>query len=547
MVIGNYTLIAVSILVLSGCAVVMPPSGGPLDRTPPIVERCNIPSGLLNTGQSMTIELTFSEYVERSEVERSIIINPATRYYTSWNGRTLAIVLDSLHWATTYQVSIAPAYHDLHGNQATEPFSLVFSTGNHLDSCQIKGTITGGETYPRYVILIPRDASRLQLRYRIPAATNGNFVAEGLRCEEFIVAAFADVNNNGMFDSGEECGVAFKPVQASFTPPTIRLWLERCWTPRPLTIASVRAITNRRLYVRSSAPLSRIAAYDWRIHNQQTGDTIPILAAYADVAEELVLITAKPLDTGIMYRLLLTHAASITDTIDNPLADTSGIEFVGTNITDTLRPYLKRLIPSRDTTFREALSPSLQLLWSDALSATPRVELRDASNGIAIPLVFERRDDAHFVARPRDSLKPATTYQWLIYLDPTRSWNGGKPWDTGSVSRTIITLDTRQGGSVRGSVQDSCCYCRHITVVARSSTGGIIGTTIADTIGNFVFPYLPEGEYYFDAYCDANNNGRYDGGSIEPLRFGERIAISPIRVAVKARWTTDGIIIRLAQ
>lgn len=536
-----------SILILSGCAVVMPPSGGPPDLTPPFVERSSVPHGLVNAGRSLAIELTFSEYVERSEVERSIIINPSAHYYTTWSGRTLTIVLDSLHGATTYQVSLAPAYHDLHGTQANEPFSLVFSTGNHLDSCQIKGTITGGQMRPRYVVLIPRDTSRLQLHYRVPAGTHGTFLADGLPCEEFIVTAFADANNNGMFDSGEECSVAFKPVQASFPPPTIRLWLEQCWMPRPISITSVRAITNRRLQVRSSALLSRLTTSDWHVHNQQTGDTISILAAFADNAEQFVLITATPLDTGIVYRLRPSHTASITDTLGNLLTDTNGVEFAGISTPDTLQPYLKSFSPNRDTTFDESLLPSLELIWSDGLRVPPGVELRDTNNDTVVPVILERRDDAHFIARPRDSLRPATVYQWIVRLDSAQSWSGRGSQDTGSVVRTIITLDTRQGGSVRGIVQDSCCHCRHIIVVARPTKGGIIGTTVADTVGNFVISYLPEGEYYFDAYCDANNNGRYDSGSIEPLRFGERIATDPIRAAIKARWTTDGVMIRLAQ
>lgn len=217
---------AIAIGMLS-CAVVLPPSGGPEDRTPPLVEECSIPNGMLRIGSQLAIKLTFSEYVERSDIARNLSITPTAPYQLDWSGRRVTIAFDSLRPQTTYRMSIATGFRDLHGNRATEPFTLVFSTGDQLDSCQIHGLITSSVSAPLYAVLRPADSAASALEYRIPAAADGRFLADALPCLRFVVAAYADVNGTGSLEAGEPVGVAAASIQAQppAQSPSVRIWL----------------------------------------------------------------------------------------------------------------------------------------------------------------------------------------------------------------------------------------------------------------------------------------------------------------------------------
>ncbi len=533
---------AVSIV---GCAVVLPPSGGPEDRTPPRVEECSMPPRSTNVGNRIRIKLTFSEYVDKTDVEQSILIAPQTPYAVDWSGRTLEIQLDSLYPATTHRLSISAGYRDLRGNRATEPFTIVFSTGTTLDSCRLLANITAAADRNLYALLIPVD-STIRMRYIVPVAADGNVAIEGLPCMMFTIAAFADANGNHTPDADEECGVAHAPVRSTPTLPTaVRLWLQQPRVTTPLEIVSARVVSNHRIRLRFSHPLERADVTQWKIVKQSPSHPIALRAAIGTGSSQLELITDEAFENGSTY--VVYPLASIRDTLGGVLPDTTMLTLEGISTPDTTTLSIVALSPQRDTTRNESLQPQCWIRWSDAVSTTPRFELLDLSSSTSIPLTIRRLDDATISAQPLDSLYPARLYQWRVWLDSVRSWSGRTSTDTGVLQRTFITLDTRTGGRLRGNIEDSCCQCQRRILVVRSHHDDVLSTIAADSSGAFFIPYLPEGTYILDAFCDENGNGRFDAGCIEPLQRGERLARETRLVGIKARWESTGIILRLEQ
>ncbi|MCS6999605.1 MAG: Ig-like domain-containing protein [Bacteroidota bacterium] len=541
------------VLFLSGCAVVLPPSGGPEDRIPPTVLSCNVPNGAVGMSRRVAVVLTLSEYVERSEFTRSIVVTPRAPFQLDWSGQRVTILLDSLGPATTYRLSVAPSYRDLRGNRATASFSLVFSTGNQIDSCQVTGTIVSSATAsvqaPLFVLLKPKDSLERKTEYVLPASSNGAFTVDALPCDTFIVAAFADANGNTIWDATEDGAVAALPVvtQHGMLQAPVRLWIAPALPQTPVEVVTARALSNRRVEVRITRPLVRITPQDWLIQTISTQRTIPIFAAFAADPERLILITEDSLLASERYVLLPSPDATITDSLGNRLSVASPLVFEGTSTPDAVPLGLVSVIPSRDTIFQAPLRPFIELQWSDALGELPPITLYESTSAKPVPLIINRLDAARLRAIPSDSLMPGKMYTWSVILGATRSWNGNTSIDTNRLMRTIVTLDTRNGGSVRGIIQDSCCQCMQAIVVVRRTNGTPIQLVPADAERRFFIPYLPEGDYLLDAFCDTNNNGRYDGGSLQPMRYGERVTHAPVRVSVKARWEVDGVILMLQQ
>jgi hypothetical protein len=540
------SVIALSLL---SCAVILPPSGGPEDRIPPRVEECTVPSGTLRVGRQFNVTITFSEYVERGDVGRALTVSPTTPYRLEWSGRMLTVSFDSLRPQTTYRMSIATGVRDLRGNRATEPFTLVFSTGDQLDSCQLTGQIISSSTAPLYAMLLAADSTYPMLEYRIPASSDGHFLVSALPCIPFIVAAFADANGSAAFEPGEQCGVAAAPVLAvpSSQERAVRIWLGSTSARSPLEIVSCRSLSDRRIRIECSAPLLHIGVHQWTVHEYPTGRSIPVIATLARQPHVVELISGEPLADTSSYYLSLQPGGIVADSTGARLPDTVTCIFKGNSNADLLPMSLQAIEPNRDTTRDAELRPTLHVRWSDALAGTPHIVLVELPSDATIPVVIERSDDASIRVQPRDSLRPSTMYQWRVYLGSIHSWRGEPSNDTGYLRRTIQTLDTRVGGSLRGVVEDICCTCPRRIVVIRSPQRSLVATVQADSSGQFTIPFLPEGTYELDAFCDTNGNGRHDSSSIQPLIYGERVAEKPITVSIKARWDTNGIILRLAQ
>lgn len=532
-----------------GCAVVLPPSGGPEDRTPPFVEECSLPNGAVRIGLQLAITLTFNEYVERSDLARNLGITPTAPYLLDWSGRRVTIVFDRLRRQTTYRLSIGTGFRDLRGNRATEPFSLVFSTGDQVDSCYIRGLITSTVSAPLYAVLRPVDTAESALEYRIPAAADGRFLAEALPCLRFVVAAFADENGTGMFEAGEPVGVAVAPIEAQppGQAPTVRIWLGQSISVPQLQVTSCSAASSRRIRIEFSTPLERIGKGQWKLVESASGRPIPIAATVSSGARTIELISGERLTNTTAYRLTLKPGALVVDSMGSILPDTISLAFNGTAIPDTLPLKIRSIEPNRDTTRNVDLQPVLYIAWTDALAEVPKVVLIKHARSDTIPIAIEQPDDASIRARPRDSLQPATFYTWLVELRNLHSWRGVASSDTGFLVRTLVTLDTRTGGSLSGIVEDSCCKCQQRIVIVRTPQHTVAATVSADSNGHFRIPFLPEGRYELDAFCDRNVNGRYDNGSLWPLRYGEPVAEHPIPITIKARWDVSGVTLRLGR
>lgn len=92
-----------TLILISGCANQLPPSGGEPDTTPPQVLELFPPNGTTNFHENY-FEMTFSEYVDKRSVQDAIFISPALKktLVYDWSGKTLTVYFqDTLKQNTT--------------------------------------------------------------------------------------------------------------------------------------------------------------------------------------------------------------------------------------------------------------------------------------------------------------------------------------------------------------------------------------------------------------------------------------------------------------
>jgi hypothetical protein len=133
----------------SGCANIIPPTGGPRDSLPPLLVKVTPPDSSKGV-DTKTITFTFDEYIDpQLDIFRNLIVSPNYSDIPSVEAklRTLTIRLkDSLEPNTTYYLNFGDAIKDVNEGNILRNFSYIFTTGIALDSLQLGGKVVLAET-----------------------------------------------------------------------------------------------------------------------------------------------------------------------------------------------------------------------------------------------------------------------------------------------------------------------------------------------------------------------------------------------------------------
>ncbi|SFE71803.1 Carboxypeptidase regulatory-like domain-containing protein [Chitinophaga sp. CF118] len=141
-------IIGSCILLFPRCANIVPPSGGPKDTTAPRIVSANPLDSTLHF-KSKKVVLTFDEYVELDNIFEKLIVSPTlkrTPTVTSKLHTVTMVIKDTLEANTTYTFNFSDAIRDINERNPIKEYSYVVSTGDYLDSLQVKGFIIDAET-----------------------------------------------------------------------------------------------------------------------------------------------------------------------------------------------------------------------------------------------------------------------------------------------------------------------------------------------------------------------------------------------------------------
>lgn len=130
------------------CANIGNPSGGPIDKTPPIFMRSNPTPNAVNV-RDRKIEIFFDEIVTLKDPSTKIIVSPAQTEMPRMSalGRKVTVELvDSLLPNTTYTIDFSNSIQDNNEGNAIDNFAFAFSTGSVIDSMRVSGYVLDSRT-----------------------------------------------------------------------------------------------------------------------------------------------------------------------------------------------------------------------------------------------------------------------------------------------------------------------------------------------------------------------------------------------------------------
>ncbi|MGI8583530.1 MAG: Ig-like domain-containing protein [Chitinophagaceae bacterium] len=198
----------------SGCAQIVAPSGGARDTLPPKIVSTNPKQPAINfTGNR--INIYFDEYVQIQDLQQNLLVSPTPikNPYIDFKLRSVTIRLrDTLEPSTTYTINLGNSIRDINENNAIKDFRYVFSTGATIDSLNFSGKVRDAETGKvdsTLIVLLYKNlddsaVAKLKPKYIARLDGEGNFSFQNLSSGEYKVYALKDADGGRTYNSKTE-------------------------------------------------------------------------------------------------------------------------------------------------------------------------------------------------------------------------------------------------------------------------------------------------------------------------------------------------------
>jgi hypothetical protein len=131
------------IVIICACAKISSPSGGPRDRTPPVVVK-SVPLNGAKNFRGNKLEILFDEFVVLDNITEKFMVSPPMKKKPRVfiKGKAVGVELyDKLKDSTTYTFYFQDGIKDLNEGNVLQNYRFVFSTGPVIDSLSVTGNI----------------------------------------------------------------------------------------------------------------------------------------------------------------------------------------------------------------------------------------------------------------------------------------------------------------------------------------------------------------------------------------------------------------------
>ena len=205
-----------SVIFSHSCAnTTTPPSGGPKDTIPPVIVKLNPADGTTNVPTRKTkLELTFNEYVVVKD-PKSLYLSPPLEKAPKYKIQNKSVVVyfeNDLDSNKTYTLDLTNAIADNNEGNMYPGFTLVFSTGDQIDSMMLTGTVQDCNTLQPLkgaTVMLYKDHADSAIFLKRPDAAVktddwGYFCLRNIKDTVYRMYAIIDENNNNLYEAETE-------------------------------------------------------------------------------------------------------------------------------------------------------------------------------------------------------------------------------------------------------------------------------------------------------------------------------------------------------
>jgi hypothetical protein len=517
-------------MVISSCASMQSPTGGPRDTIPPKVVK-ETPANLSKNFTAREIQIEFDEFVKLNNEFTEISITPALEIFPEFKARKekLEIKFDQeLAQNTTYTINFGKAVADVNETNILQNYTYVFATGDKLDSLSLSGTVTNSLSKQKIkdvtVFILPTSQDSLFGKKRASFFTvtdsAGRFSMKNLREDTYRIYALNEEGGGDRIynNPNEEIGFLNQPIRLNKDTSGINLHLFKA-VPRNFAIADRKIESDGRVLITFNKPLlqpdvaiiqptelnvtkkheislTRDSAVIWL--PEITFDSIQVAISDAGIALDTVLIRRNKRDT-------YSHSVLISDNIN------------GTRLKPKADVILRMSAPIGN------LQEQQIILLED--SVTVKYQLARADSSRLYKLRYPWKLDKEYILRFNENAftdvfgNKSKLYIKRFSLDTEENY--------GNISVKVQTPDSLKNYIIQWMDDKETVYRQDIIS--------------EDTTLNYLS--YPTSKYRIRVIYDENKNGVWDTGDVYETRQPEKSWTFDKVISLRPNWDLEEILI----
>lgn len=557
--IATVALILGSLMFSHSCAnTTTPPSGGPKDTIPPLITEVMPVLGQTGVPRTKThLEIKFNEYVTVKD-PKSLFLSPPLEKAPKFKikGKSVVVYFENdLDSNKTYTLDVTNAIADNNEGNMFPGYTMVFSTGDRIDSMMVTGTVQDCNTLKPIkgaTVMLYKDQADSAIFLKRPDAAVktddwGFFCLRNIQDTIYRMYAIVDENNNNMYEAENE-KVAF--IDTLITPlgKTVDSLPELMKYDMKDTLNCLARKSEYTLNIFREKPSKQLIVNKERVGERTA--YITFMAPYAQI--DSIWIKGVPEEKLITQFNIVQDSLEIWVNDPKPQPDTLflNVKYMKTDTLGMLNSFTEEIKLTKPKSLLAGKSAKKDIKKEDTtcvftLEAKPElVELEGFTMEFKYPVVKEAFDSLILKSvNPRqqesfgkykvirDSLNlrkytimPEEKFQvgWEYFLKvPHRKFTdiNGFYNDSTEVKVALPTDDKLSSISVVLSNVSN----KYIVDLLNEKRTEILRSYIIEKDGTLVFPYLKAGKYSIRFTEDINRNGIVDTGNLLEHKQPEKV------------------------
>ncbi len=569
-------------MLLSRCASMMTPTGGPRDTLPPVI-RIMTPDNFTTNRPTVghdKIYIEFDEFVQIKDQQKEFFTSPQMKKkpLISMRGKGIVVQLrDTLAPNTTYALNFGSSIRDNNEGNPLYSMRYVFSTGAEIDSMVMSGYTADGykadSVSKSFIWFFPADSvedvpqyDSTLFKYKpsviARAENNGIFIAQNLKPIDYRVYAVQDKNDNQIYEPGTD-QVGF--LDGRYNParqPDFSMWYDSI---RQYVAAEpqlyLRMFTDRAFRRQNLSQSERPLQHKAMLYFAAAHPEIQSLR-FDSIPADKVIIDPQTVGRDTIALWFNVPSASLSDTIRGQI---TYLKHDTVNVLHPVTEPLKLAWRLVETKEQERARQKLERDRRKTEEAGEEWKEPKKENPFAfkLPLTGEINPENHLTIDfeyPLSKLDSGSLLLTRMHEDKTiediavkmvrdtallRRWQIRAPWKTGG--EYTLTIPKGAITDVAGMTNDSIIGKYSVAdpekfatvklhVIGREDgtryivqlldgSGALKQEKRNISTGDVQFNYVPAGEIKFRIIEDKNGNGKWDTGNVVERRQPERAEI----------------------
>jgi uncharacterized protein (DUF2141 family) len=527
---NNLKYISIFLLLLMiGCAKRGSITGGLKDTIAPVL-KMSFPKNFNTNFKGNEIKLVFDENIKLKDLSKQLIISPPMKNEplilpTTVSKFITIKIKDTLQPNTTYSFNFGQSIADNNEGNTFNQFKYVFSTGDHIDSLSIGGTVKDAyekevESFVSIMLYEVNDTFKDSIVYNKSPRYITNtldslktFRLENLKAGKYLLVAMKDYNNNNKFNPKKD-KIGFN--KQFVTVPNDTLY----------ELSLFRQVLPFKAYKPSQASGNRLLmGYEGKVDQVNSRPKIT-LKKNNETIPSIVTQLPKKDSLQIWYKPIKSDSLTLAVANDKYNANFSF------KIKDQKKDTLNITVQSSGLNFKERFTLE---------TATPLVNFDNSKiklvnkTDISVPFTTEYDEfnqKLHFDFKKEPSEKYTLSILPGALTDFFEKSND-------SLTYKINTKSTDDYGNLSVSLQNVKKF--PVIVELTNIKGDVLATEYTEKNTTIDFNLIEPAVYTLRAIYDENKNKEWDSGNYLEKRQAEEVIYFSKEIDVRSNWDVNQV------